>query len=215
MPTKIIILLIALQVVAGLMAKRKAKQKAAEAREGGADARAGRKPQARPAVMREEESEEGDEESAPAGYGKAESAKDIMSQLARELGLEIPGLPQRPQKPRTPHPARNSNRKPEASVSKPGPAAARPVEPAKRVPDAAKRPAERPKYWDDASSAARKAAAKMVAEHAHAMEAPAPRSTTDIAMEGLGDAESIRRAFILKTILDKPLALQPRIPGGN
>ncbi len=76
-----------------------------------------------------------------------------------------------------------------------------------------------------------RAAARAAAERAEELEggdnAPRPipgntpvtleeelSSPTALAREWLADAESLRRAVILKTILDKPLSLQARLPGG-
>lgn len=42
---------------------------------------------------------------------------------------------------------------------------------------------------------------------------PEAETASSLARQSLMDPESVRRAYILKTIFDKPLALQPRRPG--
>jgi hypothetical protein len=260
MSLKLILLIAAIQVVAGILAKRKQKQKAEEARGAGTDRKhSGAIPQA-PGMERdmeaqkreqrgkaemirgrasydedEEDGEEEWEEHHPRGEtrdsrpgrpssptaGKPQGPADLLTQLAKELGLQFPipttGAPAPGSKPR-PAP------KPAPSVPKPAQsaprsatesAAARPTATAQRVADAARRP-DRP-----ASKASSPESARTVRQGGESMPRLAPsnvpvtqetaaRAAYDPAIEGLGDPEALRRAFVLKTVLDKPLALRPR-----
>ncbi|HKP96485.1 MAG TPA: hypothetical protein VJ385_12075 [Fibrobacteria bacterium] len=266
MPTKIILLIIAFQVVMGILAKRKARKGAeAAARNPGTGpgdrSAAGESAHAAPARRPEaiqggrgsydeyaDAEEDGDDweehplrssrplptlpQAGPEAAGRAprspadgsagsaagsrgkaaELGKDLLSQLARELGLEIPPSPQRKPAP-GPRPAQPAPKAPAAGI----PAPAAPPAPRKTLAerlDAAKRTstahASRPHYRDGGESAPRRASSNVPVT-----EEPMIRSVSDLARESLADAESIRRAFILKTILDKPLSLQPRFPGGN
>ena len=262
--TKIILFVIALQVVLGILAKRKVRKQAEEAARntngthGTADDGSGhaaslpsgaRRPSAWGSGHSEDESEEewdehhsdeGDDgarsrpdmrahhrrlpDESPAarqdgsrdehpvrkGLDKAKAAelgKDLLSQLAKELGLEIPTGP----KP----------------APRPVPAPARPL-------PAAQTPAAKPKA--SAIQAARESAASVKMARARETARPRPEAGEDTprrapgylavtpaapmaarvsatARASLMDLKSLRNAFILKTILDKPLSLMPRVPG--
>ncbi len=141
-----------------------------------------------------------------------ELGKDLLSQLAKELGLEIPTGT-------TPAP-------------RPVPAPAKP-QPARPLP-AAQAPATKVKA--SATMAARQSAASAKVAlgresgrtrldagedtprraQGYLAVTPAPPMAVRVsatARASLMDLKSLRNAFILKTILDKPLSLSPREPG--
>jgi hypothetical protein len=277
--TKIILFVIALQVVFGILAKRKARKQAQEAARnpngaagGGSGATASlpsaaRTPSAWGGGHSEDESEEewdehhsdegaeGEEDARsrpdtraqhrrlpdehpaprrmdPRGEGRegrdedrnrdehpvrkgidkakaAELGKDLLSQLAKELGLEIPTGP------------------------KPAP---RPIPAAARPQTAAQAPAAAAKVKASATMAAKQSAA--TAKMALGRESgrtrldagedtprraqgylavtpavPMAARVSATARASLMDIKSLRNAFILKTILDKPVSINPRVPG--
>jgi hypothetical protein len=117
----------------------------------------------------------------PVEQAKA-AGKDLLSQLAKELGLELPGATRPPPRPGNvhvthrpaPHPAPKPRPEPEAD-ERPAPSMAAPVPPMSGNRAAAAEPA--------------------------------------VAFSDFSDPAALRRAVILKTILDKPLSLRPRLPG--
>ncbi|MDB5048333.1 MAG: hypothetical protein JWO30_1404 [Fibrobacteres bacterium] len=143
-----------------------------------------------------------------AGQGKAaDLGKDLLSQLARELGLEIPSAPQR--KPASapaarPQPAQPVGQKTKADTARP----------TSQATTLSKRVAEKGAVKTDADGPTDRYRNESVPREAPGntpvTAEPMARSLSDLTRESLGDAESIRRAFILKTILDKPISLQPR-----
>ncbi|MEO6097913.1 MAG: hypothetical protein ABIW76_20540 [Fibrobacteria bacterium] len=301
--TKIILLVIAFQVVMGILAKRKAAKKAAEAsrdaRTGGSapagtgpasanaptawggghsedeseeewdehhrreegeirpDTRArhrrlpdesivtghGRKPQEMREDAREirdiregasHETREGSGPAArkpsPAAGKAADLGKDLLSQLARELGLDLPTgnrpAPRAPQPSPRPQPAGSTA--PSARTVHPAKAAAvkaSATQAAREAAASARMALERDK--DRHTEISRRAAMDAQARAARdqsgenaprrdprnfsATPAPAPamRSASATARANLMDVKSLRNAFILKTILDKPLSLNP------
>ncbi|MDQ3000815.1 MAG: hypothetical protein M3Y08_06100 [Fibrobacterota bacterium] len=253
--TKIILVIIAFQVVMGIMAKRKARRKAEEAarnpsatKDGESPAVAVRKPQP---LWGDSQSEHDDDEEevewdehhkrgeperarpqrsqdqrhAPAGSGKAaELGKDLLSQLAKELGLEIPGPEQRRPAPRpspqpptsiqTTRPAPNPKGTPVART-----ATVRPTAQAQKAINQAQRMAS-DAARDSRISLARghhtggENVPRRETQNLPSNEASAPMAAaSSVARESLFDGESIRRAIILNTILEKPLSLKPRRPG--
>ena len=254
--TKIILVIIAFQVVMGIMAKRKARRKVEEAarnpsttKDGESPAVAARKPQplwgdSQSEHDDDEEEDEWDEHHKrgeperarpqpsqdqrhdPAGSGKAaELGKDLLSQLAKELGLEIPGPDQR-----RPAPAPRPSPQPPAPIQTTRPApnpkgipvartvTVRPTAQAQKAINQAQRMAS------DAARDSRIALARghhtggenaprRETKNAPAMEPSAPMAAaSSVARESLFDVISIRRAIILNTILEKPLSLKPRRP---
>jgi hypothetical protein len=265
--TKIILLVIAFQVIAGILTSRKKKKQAEEnARRmpsaGSPTASpAPAQPKPHTAIGRghseDEDEEEWDEhhmrddgdrkpdtrashrrlpdethpsrrtsESAPAtgpGMDKgkaAEMGKDLLTQLAKELGLELP-TGSRP----APRPQPQSR---PASV-RPQPAAAAKKPPAKAAIQQTR--AQMEKAANDRTTAMEKAAragetSRTVRNEGENAPRRAPSNPADTPVSAyssrqappaakvmLMDVKSLRNAFILKTILDKPLALQPRRPG--
>lgn len=244
--SKIILVIIAFQVVMGILAKRKARRKAEEADGSAAEADPrveGRRPGGLEEVGMDSSrrpesgsrrdrietegrddwgdhhaSDDGEHESSPRpgarpgekpGQG-AQLGKDLLSQLAKELGLDLPESPRPKPAPRpSPAPSPVSAPKP-VPAAKPAPARPQPArehEPKSRMPSAA-RSERRPSgpEWDPASP-------RRTTRSAPVTEAPAVASAGAVARESMLDLETLRRAIILKTILDKPLSLQPRQPG--
>jgi hypothetical protein len=259
--TKIILFVIALQVVLGIMAKRKARKQAEEAArnpngsaDGGSGAAASlpsgaRTPSAWGSGHSEDESEEEwdehhsdeDDEGARArpdtrvqhrrlpdespvsrqdgsrdehpvrkGMDKAKAAelgKDLLSQLAKELGLEIPTGPKPAPRP-VPPPARPLPAAP-APAAKPKASA---IQAARETAASAKmaraRETARPGL-DAGENTPRRAPGYLAVTPA----APMAARVSATARASLMDLKSLRNAFILKTILDKPLSLKPRVPG--
>jgi hypothetical protein len=211
LPAKVVLAIIAFNVVMSLWAKRKQKQAAAEAKDpaGAAalkeEARR-RMENARARSQAERQSKEArNDDAADSARAKREKAlevgKDILGQLAKELGLE---LPQNKPAPR-PQPAR-------AAAPKPAPAAARKPARGGEVRSEGERPASLKDLL-----AAQKAAASKEGEGAprrapynEPIPAPLRQAAPLIRPEDLRDPEALRRAFVLKTILDKPLSLQGR-----
>lgn len=229
LPWQIVLAIIAFNVIAGLMSKRKKRPPKAEPIPGsqgdpkGDAKRRLEEAQAQAAAERErkaaerEANRERDEgrvsarsqsgssrtqgtAASPAqdpGAKAKEAGRDLLGQLARELGLELPE-PAKPVPPARPAPA-----------SRPAPAA-RPVSGSKPNP-AQSRPGS------VGPIATRQAAGREREEEGSAPPKPVPLAPPEpvrpevqpLALE-LSNAESLRKAFILKTVLDKPLSLQPR-----
>jgi hypothetical protein len=284
--TKIILFVIALQVVLGILAKRNAAKKAAEAaRTGGNapdDADAGstvstassRRPASWGEGHSEDESEdEWDEhrmrddgesrsdthgehrrlpdEAPRTGHGRsnremreearpearppvpgkaAELGKDLLTQLAKELGLELP-TGNRPA-PRAPQP---SPRPQPAPAPAPASRTAQPLKTAQAKASATQAAREaaasarmaQSRDRDRQTEISRRAAKDAQVRNARDQsgenaprrdprhfavtpaQASAMHSASATARAGLMDAKSLRNAFILKTILDKPLAPLP------
>ena len=142
---------------------------------------------------------------APETQSKAkEIGKDILSQLAKELGLE---LPERPQPKPVPRP-----------VAIPAPIETARVAFALRKNRVISEDDDHDRTVADSTPGADLTSAPGIAavESANAaayVTRDAGRVTFLSALRAdLFDSESLRRAFILKTILDKPLSLQPRSP---
>jgi hypothetical protein len=201
MKTEIVLLIIAFQVVRSILARRKAK-KAAEASRNPPAPQAGGMPEAARAP-------------AEAKAKPAEPPRDLLSELAKQLGLELPGQERKPAPAPQPRPvARPQSPQPKPAapagtqISRPASQQTsldRHAESAKRMVKA--HPA-RPKGLDlDETETHRAIGSTPVTEE------PEVRSIASLARENLADIESIRRAFILKTIFDKPLSMQPRRPG--
>ncbi len=139
----------------------------------------------------------------------AEAGKDLLTQLARELGLNIP---QRPQPNPVPRPVPN-----------PTP---NPVQPAPLSADAQLRNKRATAGYDDqgrtvADSAPGKdmtsapgiAAVESANAAAYVTRDPLRPTAMTAIRADLFDPESLRRAFILKTILDQPLSLRTQSKG--
>src|SRR5690606_3541698 len=244
--SKIILLIIAFQVVMGLFAKRKARQKAEEEEglegeealleaEDADDPRSLREEEAREQARRDAARAEAAREHArqeaaraeakkkrleslkrermtessrddrgehertgshPARPGKGNKAqeqaaqlgKDLLSQIAKELGLDLPQSP-------TPRPV------PKPAMPTPESQGAKKPVPHAVMPSAAhSQRRTSPPEWETSSRRTRSAPP---------MESAVSASTGSLARESMLDAESIRRAIVLKTILDKPLSLKP------
>ena len=184
------------------MARQKMETERAKAQSAAA-AREAAARNARQQAERRETAPEGSEERADQAL---EVGKDLLGQLARELGLKLPETeaPRRPVPRPTAQqtsPARGSSQKGETRPAK------------KSVFEAYSGERERPKSMKDLL-AARKAAAAQEGENAprripraeavpETVRPPGPM----VRAQDL-DAEALRRAFILKTILDKPVTLR-------
>jgi hypothetical protein len=250
MSLKLILLIAAIQVVAGILAKRKKKQQAEAARGNDVDrkrseaarrAEAARQAESRSRTSYDEDGADDEEEweehhlrgetrgtpaAKPSGAEtrKPQSTGDLLTQLAKELGLQLPipttGTPTPEPEPRSAPPAPKPAPKPiqPAQKSATQSAAARPTATAQRVADAAKRP-ERQASRNLSSESSRtireggESAPRRAPSNVPVTQAAPVRAAYDPALEGLRDPEALRRAFILKTILDKPLSMQPRRPG--
>lgn len=153
--------------------------------------------------------------------GKAkELGKDLLSQLAKELGLEIP-TDHKPAPRPAPAPAR-----PLPAAQTP-PAKASATQAAKQSAASAKMAQSRAKdrqteisrrgdqnsgrRQDAGENTPRRASGYLAATPAEPMAVRLTASAT--ARASLMDVKSLRNSFILKTILDKPLSLAPREPG--
>lgn len=163
----------------------------------------------RPAPVSREDEDEDDfaarpEPARPAPASRS-AGQDILAQLAKELGLQIPTPP-----PPAP-PARHSNtnvtpaRSPQ-SASAPSPRHAR-LETPLPAETATRRPETRPA----ASSRRPETPAPIEPLPQASVFEAAPVS--DEWRPNLSDPAALRQAFILKTILDRPLSLRPRRPG--
>jgi hypothetical protein len=161
---------------------------------------------------------------APADPPKAQTGKDLLSQLAKELGLEIPDPPPPgPVSKPTPRPAETRGENPRvqtpAPSAKPKPAPGRPAK-GQTVLDRHAAESQRGEHSHTVrtvdrtggENAPRRLPGSVPGNMPVTLGAEA-RSLPELARESLMDPESIRRAFILKTILDKPLSLQPHRPG--
>ena len=160
----------------------------------------------------------------PADPPKAQTGKDLLSQLAKELGLEIPSPPPpRPVSKPTPRPAETRGENPRvqtpAPAGKPKPAPGRPAK-GQTVSDRHDAESQRGEHSHSVRTVDRSGGENAprrlpayLTSNAPVTLAPDAPSLSELARESLMDPESIRRAFILKTILDKPLSLQPHRPG--
>lgn len=146
----------------------------------------------------------------PSAMKPAPSAgKDLLTQLAREIGLQLPEAP---------------------SARKPAPAPGKaPVPPASKGSAPTSLPArnKRVTSYDedhartvadsapgrDMTSAPGIAAVESANAAAYVTLDPLRPTALTALRADLFDGESLRRAFILKTVLDKPLSLQPRSLG--
>lgn len=250
--TKIILAIIAFNIVMGLIAKRRQKQAenedpAAKAKREEAIARIeadrAKREAAEARAKAERDIRDGRDDHAAeaeaASQAKKEKAKevgkDILSQLARELGLELP----QPQAPRpaprpqpqpapaqaqTPKQKQKPARAAESSDRRPSAARAAHDEAVRQADDRAKRRLQsehardenRDRESRDRESTARESSSRdgdggprrqrayEDAPVGHREDAPL------VGRKELGDPEALRRAFILKTILDKPVALRGR-----
>ncbi len=121
--------------------------------------------------------------------GAAPSARDLLSQLARDMGFKIPDP--RPQaKPQAAKPSRTSP-PPESQRS-----------------SAVTDPSDG--FLSNTQATFAAASADGQAQKNPIISSPSVASR--LAAE-FADPEALRKAFILKTILDKPLSMQPRVPG--
>ncbi|GEM_PF-7094585 len=144
----------------------------------------------------------------PANQEKPASiGKDFLTELAREIGIPVPNAPA-PAPAKAPFPAKPSN-------------APRPAVPPrnKRVTsydsnDHARTVADS-LPGKDLTSAPGIAAVESANAAAYVTRDPSRPTALSALREDLLDGESLRRAFILKTVLDRPLALQPRVPGAS
>jgi hypothetical protein len=123
----------------------------------------------------------------------AETAKDFLTQIAKELGLELPpGTSGKPApKPQAPKPAPPPPPPPRPSYQAPSPDESR-----FRATEAARAKPSMPR----------------IEEFQPYATASAARGAGITPLE-LAGPEALRQAFILKTILDKPLARRPRSHG--
>lgn len=127
----------------------------------------------------------------------AEVGKDLLSQLAKELGIELPKPQPRPAPKPVPGPQPTA--KPAASKtsrSGEGPAHAHVPRSHGISPDEVR------------ARAAEESRSRSPAPHLPA--AVVPPSKPLITAAEFSDPASLRKAFILKTILDKPVSLKPR-----
>lgn len=251
--TKIILFVIFLQVVFGILAKRKAQKQAEEAARNPDGAMGeGAFPEERPSLpspvrrktrwggQSEDESEadwdehhsEEIERSRAEGRkgidkGKAkELGKDILSQLAKELGLEIPTSPKPAPRP-APAPPRPQPAAPAPSAKSKASAIGGKVSAIEAKQSSAERMAKAKgrhteisrrssedypdrKRQDAGESTPRRPPGYLAVTPSAPMAPRASASAT--ARASLMDVKSLRNAFILKTILDKPLSLKPRGP---
>jgi hypothetical protein len=125
------------------------------------------------------------------GQKAAETARDFLTQIAKDLGLELP--PTTPGKPA-----------PKPPAPKPAPASP-PPRPSYHVPS----PDE---ARIRATEAARAKTTQRIGE-IQPYDAPAGERVAGIKASELASPEALQKAFILKTILDKPLARRPRTRG--
>ncbi len=133
-----------------------------------------------------------------------EIGKDILSQLAKELGLELPERPQPKPVPRPvviPAPAETVRT---AYAPRKNRVLSEDDDHARTVADSVP--------GTDLTSAPGIAAVESANAAAYATREGRTSMLTGIRAD-LFEPESLRQAFILKTILDKPLSLQPHSPG--
>lgn len=228
LPWQLVLAIIVFNIVLGMISKRKqgkgkpgpkgagnadeARRRMEEARER-ARAEAERKAAEREAHARRDP-EVPDKAAAEAEVRREKAkavGKDLLSQLARELGLELPNAP-KPPPPRpvpAPAPSRTSTARPAARKE-----ALRNGRAAGESGDGehdgtladliASRKASGPEGTEAPAGPRAQAAFDP-----HASPEPARSAVSSLAGQ-LADAEALRKAFILKTILDKPLALRLR-----
>jgi hypothetical protein len=269
--TKIILLVIALQVVFGILAKRKARKQAEEAArdpngtagggsgqtaslpsgprtpsawgghsedeseeewdehhseegaEGGQGGESGKEARSRPDTRsrprRLPEESPADQRNDPRGehpvrkgIDKAKAAelgKDLLSQLAKELGLEIPTGPKPAPRP-VPAPAR-----PQPTAQAPAAKVKASTAMAARQSAATAKMAQGRESGRTRLEAGENTPRRPQGYLAVTPSAPMAIRVSDAARASLMDLKSLRNAFILNTILDKPLSLKPREPGGE
>ncbi len=222
LPWQIVLAIIAFNVIAGLMSKRKKRPPKAEPIPGSqgdpkGDARR-RMEEARAQAAAERERKAAEREAnrerdegrvsarpqvessgnagriaSPAqdpGAKAKEAGRDLLGQLARELGLELP---------QTPKPAPASR---PSSGSRPP---SRPTQVPARAPAAGPLAARKTALREEEGSSS-----PAPAYTPAALEHPGPvrAAPSPLALD-LADGEALRKAFILKTVLDKPLSLNP------
>ena len=143
---------------------------------------------------------------APAAADRArekasEMGRDILTQLAKELGLELPKPGRQPPKPpaATPAPA-PGGRIPSRTASQPLPSS-RPVS---AGPDAA-----RARAAEEARARSLQATRGSAASAQRNIVAAAPAPALSPLSADLAHPEALRKAFILKTILDRPVSMRP------
>jgi hypothetical protein len=189
LPWQIVLAIIAFNVIGGLISKRKRRAPKPD------PVRPDAEPFGREVSEKDERTRATTQDS---GAQAKEAGKDLLGQLARELGLELPPTP------------------------KPAPAS-RPAPPSRPSAPPRSAPASRPYAPEARAATAGPIAKRKTAEREEegspslARETPAPQAATEpvrgatsvLALE-LGDADALRKAFILKTILDKPMSLRPR-----
>jgi hypothetical protein len=162
----------------------------------------------------------------PAPGKAAELGKDLLTQLAKELGLELPTgnrpAPRAPQPAPRPQPA--ASPAPGARTPQPAKAAAAKASATQAAREAAatarmaqsrdkdrQTEISRRAAMDTQARAARDQSGENAPRRdprtfAAPASAPAMRSASATARASLMDVKSLRNAFILKTILDKPLS---------
>ena len=224
LPWQLVLAFIVFNVVAGMISKRKQGQrqprpgvKARPMPEAPADPRAESNPAKSNAAMSNtvesnvaEAQRRPDEARAGAGGETAKDFRtDILSELARQLGLELP----EPSKPSSAKPssAKPSSAKP--SRTEASPSAQAPVRPRPRLESD-----DGEHIGTHADLIAARKASRIADQRPSAAAPPAPpppvapepaRPAASLAAD-FADPEALRKAFILKTVLDKPLALRPR-----
>lgn len=166
-----------------------------------------RKPEAQRQLPSDRPAEKGPLIPAKAKEKAAETGKDLLAKLAKELGLELPPPQPRPAPKPAPAPTQKTPDKPAAQKA-----------PAARAPRTGDGPAHahvpkshglssdevRVRATEASRSAARPASIASVAPVA------APIAKPLISASEIADGEAMRKAFVLKTILDKPRSLKPR-----
>lgn len=248
MSMKIILAIIAFNIVMGMLAKRKKKQQEEAAKGGGVDAKEearqriegmrARADAAQARAQSERETREGRDDGESAAHAAAQAkkdkavdlGKDILGQLAKELGLELP-QPQAPRPAPRPQPAApvqaKAKAKPvralESSTPRPSPGRAAHDENVREADARAARRAQSEHSSGEEGSRSLKdlLAAQKAASTREGENAPR-RAKTDyddapmgariagpmIRREEIIDPAAMRRAFVLQTILEKPLSLR-------
>ncbi len=219
----IVLLAVGFQVVMWLLAKRK-KNAAQQAKDPAAQARL--KEQARVRMEAEQarrraQANDGDVNGEDARLAREAASrarkeqaidvgKDLLGQLARELGLKLPESDAPPRPIPTPRPA------PAPAPAEGKPAYGQAAHSTRAKPEAYTAERERPQSLRDLLSA-QKAASSTEGEnaprrvpHAKPLEPVSQPAAPMLRAGELSDPESLRRAFILKTILDKPVSQQSR-----
>ncbi|MBW8886568.1 MAG: hypothetical protein JF616_02320 [Fibrobacteres bacterium] len=182
LPWQLVLAFIVFNIVAGMISKRKqGKAKSGSPANPRTETRKAEMPAA-PAQARRE---------APKPAGKG-----LLEQLARELGLELP--------------------QPTGSAPVPQRAPARPVEAASARPQTARQETRRDARPSDKTNRSdrdeRDEASRSEGSDTRPTPAPmtAPAAQALVGPGDFTDPEALRKAFIIKVILDKPIALQRR-----